>query len=230
MIVGLLLASIAVFVLAYRVYGGWISARLGLDDRRLVPSEAMRDGIDFVPTPAPVVLGHHFSSIAGAGPVVGPILAGLFFGWVPAVLWIVLGSIFVGGVHDIAALVGSIRHRARSVGELARQYMSPLAFKLCLAFIWLALVYVVVVFADLTAATFQDVEFNGGGVAISSGLFILLALTFGFVSARSKLPVWATTAVFLPLVAFAVWAGDATGIPEGMVPALFGSERNTWNL
>ena len=230
MIAGLLLVSIVLFFVAYRVYGRWISARFGLDDRRLVPSEAMRDGIDFVPTPAPVVLGHHFSSIAGAGPVVGPILAGLFFGWVPAVLWIVLGSIFVGGVHDIAALVGSIRHRARSVAELARQYMSPIAFKLCLAFIWLALVYVVVAFADLTAATFMDAEFNGGGVAISSGLFILLALAFGLVARRSKLPVWATTAIFLPLVALAIWAGDVATIPEGVVPALFGSERNTWNF
>lgn len=230
MIVVLLLASIAVFAAAYRLYGGWLSARLGLDDRRAVPAEAMRDGVDFVPTPAPVVLGHHFSSIAGAGPVVGPILAGLFFGWVPAVLWIVLGSIFVGGVHDMASLVGSIRHRARSVAELARAYMSPLAFKLCLAFIWLALVYVVVVFADLTAATFQDAEFNGGGVAISSGLFIVLALVFGIVSVRSKLPIAITTAVFLPLVALAIWVGDASAIPEGVVPALFGSERNTWNL
>ncbi|HEX7117581.1 MAG TPA: carbon starvation CstA family protein [Longimicrobiales bacterium] len=230
MIAVLLLASLAVFVLAYRLYGGWMSARLGLDDRRAVPAELMQDDVDYLPTKTPVLLGHHFSSIAGAGPVVGPILAGLFFGWVPAVLWIVLGSIFVGGVHDMASLVGSIRHRARSVAELAREYMSPLAFKLCLAFIWLALVYVIVVFVDLTAATFEDVHFNGGGVAISAGLFIVLALAFGVVNARTGLSILVSTGIFLPLVLAAVWAGGAYSIPEGLVPELLGAERNTWNL
>ncbi len=230
MIAVLLLASMAAFYLAYRVYGGWMSARLGLDDRRAVPSELQQDGVDYVPTKTPVLLGHHFSSIAGAGPIVGPILAGLFFGWVPAVLWIVFGSIFVGGVHDLASLVGSIRHKARSVAELAREYMSPLAFKLCLAFIWLALVYVIVVFVDLTAATFEDVEFNGGGVALSAGLFIALALVFGLVDSRSRLPIMISTAVFLPLVFAAVWVGGEYTIPQGLVPGLLGSERNTWNL
>ncbi|HEX6939704.1 MAG TPA: carbon starvation CstA family protein [Longimicrobiales bacterium] len=230
MITVLLLVAMAVFYLAYRLYGGWMSAWLGLDDRRAVPSELMQDGRDYVPTKTPVLLGHHFSSIAGAGPVVGPILAGLFFGWLPAVLWIVLGSVFVGGVHDITSLVGSIRHKARSVAELAREYMSPLAYKLCLAFIWLALVYVIVVFVDLTAATFGDVEFNGGGVAISAGLFIVLALAFGLVEYRVRLPIAVSTAIFLPLVLAAVWVGGEYTIPQGFVPALLGSERNTWNL
>jgi len=230
MIAVLLFASALAFAAAYRFYGGWISRKLGLDDRRAVPAELQYDGIDFVPTRTPVLLGHHFSSIAGAGPVVGPILAGLFFGWIPALLWIVLGSILVGGVHDFASLVGSIRHRARSVAELAREYMSPFAFKLCLAFIWLALVYVVVVFVDLTAATFEDTTFNGGGVAISSGIFIALAIAFGIVGSRTRLPVWASTLIFLPLVLGAVWAGDVFTIPQGIIPEIAGSTRNTWNV
>ena len=192
--------------------------KLALDDRRAVPAEMMYDGVDYVPAKTPVLLGHHFSSIAGAGPVVGPILAGLFFGGVPAVLWIVLGSIFVGGVHDFAALVGSIRHKARSVAELAREYMSPFAFKLALAFIWLALVYVIVVFADLTAATFEDVQFNGGGVAISAGLFLALALGFGLVDRRTRAPIWVSTLLFLPLV-FAAVPGTGT---VGVRPSLTG--------
>jgi carbon starvation protein len=225
-----LIAAIAAFIVAYRVYGGWLSGRLGLDDRRAVPSETQYDGVDFVPAAKPILLGHHFSSIAGAGPVVGPILAGLFFGWVPALLWIVAGSIFVGGVHDFASLAGSIRHRARSVAELAREYMSGRAFKLALVFIWLALVYVIVVFADLTAATFEDAAYNGGGVALSAAIFIGLALGFGVLGSRTRLPLRALTVVFLPLVFAAVWVGGEHGIAADAVPALAGSTRNTWNV
>ena len=144
------------FVLAYRIYGAWISRKLDLNDDHAVPSEFMYDGTDYVPAKTPVLFGHHFSSIAGAGPIVGPILAGLFFGWLPAVIWIILGSIFVGGVHDFGSMVASIRHKARSVAELAKDYMTPLSFRLFLAFIWLAMVYVIVVFMDLTAVSFID--------------------------------------------------------------------------
>jgi carbon starvation protein len=136
----------------------------------------------------------------------------------------------VGGVHDFTSLVGSIRHRARSVAELAREYMSPFAFRLCLAFIWLALVYVIVVFVDLTSATFADVAYNGGGVALSAGAFIVLALAFGLAFHRLGLRLGAATAVFLPLLLAAVWLGDVFTIPAGAVPELFGSQRNTWNL
>ncbi|HEX7051619.1 MAG TPA: carbon starvation CstA family protein [Longimicrobiales bacterium] len=230
MIAWILIASLAAFFVAYRLYGAWMSRALGLDDRRAVPAELFHDGVDFVPAKTPVLLGHHFSSIAGAGPVVGPILAGLFFGWLPAVIWIVVGSIFVGGVHDLASLVGSIRHKARSVAELAREYMSPLAFKLCLAFIWLALVYVIVVFVDLTAATFEDPAYNGGGVAISAGLFMGLAIIFGLIDNRTRLPIWASTLFFLPLVFAAVWIGGVVAIPDGTIPQLFGSEHDTWNI
>lgn len=225
----LLIASIAAFAVAYRFYGRWISRRLELDDRRVVPAEHMYDGVDYTPAKTPVLFGHHFSSIAGAGPIVGPILAGLFFGWLPAVLWIVLGSIFVGGVHDMTSLAGSIRHKARSVAELAREYMSPLAFKLCLLFIWLALVYVIVVFVDLTAATFVDTENNGGGVALSSLLFIMMALAFG-VLARRGVSVGKNTLVFVPLIVVAVLVGIVYAIPSTMIPDLFGAERNFWNV
>ncbi len=92
MLAVILIAASAAFLVAYRVYGRWISARLDLSDRHMVPSEAQYDGTDYVPAKTPVLFGHHFSSIAGAGPIVGPILAGLFFGWLPAVLWIVVGS------------------------------------------------------------------------------------------------------------------------------------------
>ncbi len=225
-----LLVAIVLFWIAYKVYGGWMSRVYGLDDRHLVPSEGQYDGVDFVPTKTQILLGHHFSSIAGAGPIVGPILAGLFFGWLPALVWIVLGSIFVGGVHDFGSSIASVRHKAKSVAELARQYITPMAFKLFLAFIFLALVYVIVVFMDLTAATFVNVEMNGSGVAISALLFVVLALAMGFATYRRGLGIKAGTLIFLPLVLLAIWVGDALSVEGGLLPALGGSEKNAWNL
>jgi carbon starvation protein len=225
-----LLVAIVLFWIAYRVYGGWMSRVYGLNDRHMVPSEGQYDGVDFVPTKTQILLGHHFSSIAGAGPIVGPILAGLFFGWLPALLWIILGSIFVGGVHDFGSSIASVRHKAKSVAELARQYITPTAFKLFLAFIFLALVYVIVVFMDLTAATFVNVEMNGSGVAISALLFVVLALVMGFATYRRGMGIKMGTFIFLPLLLLAIWVGDALSVEGGLLPALGGSEKNTWNL
>jgi carbon starvation protein len=230
MLAGILIAVIALFWIAYRVYGGWMSRVYGLDDRHLVPSEAQYDGVDHVPTKTQVLLGHHFSSIAGAGPIVGPILAGLFFGWLPALIWIIGGSILVGGVHDFGSTIASVRHKARSVAELAKQYITPRAYMLFLAFIWLALIYVIVVFMDLTAATFVDVEMNGGGVAISAIIFVGLALALGYLSFRRGMGIGTATLIFLPLLLLAIWVGDAISVDGGLLPAIAGSEKKTWNL
>jgi carbon starvation protein len=230
MLAGILIVVVALFLIAYRTYGGWMSRVFGLDDRHLVPSEVQFDGMDHVPTKTQVLLGHHFSSIAGAGPIVGPILAGLFFGWLPALIWIVLGSIFVGGVHDFGSTIASVRHKARSVAELAKQYITPRAYKLFLAFIWLALIYVIVVFMDLTAATFVNVEMNGSGVAISAILFVGLALAMGYLTFRRGLSIKSGTWIFLPLLLLAIWFGDLASMEGGLLPDLFGSEKNTWNI
>jgi carbon starvation protein len=236
MLAGILLVTIAVFWIAYRTYGAWLSRVFGLDDRHVVPAESQYDGVDHVPTRTQVLLGHHFSSIAGAGPIVGPILAGLFFGWVPALLWIVLGSIFVGGVHDFGSTIASVRHKAKSVAELAKQYITPRAYKLFLAFIWLALIYVIVVFMDLTASTFVDAEMNGGGVAVSAMLFVALALAMGYLTVKKGLGFKQSTYIFLPLLLLAVWLGDWVTtqswfpLQEGLLPAVGGEQKNTWNL
>ncbi len=229
MLAFILLTVIAIFAVAYRVYGGWMSRVFGLNDRHLVPAEERYDGVDHVPTKTQVLLGHHFSSIAGAGPIVGPILAGLFFGWLPALIWIVAGSIFFGGVHDFGSTIASVRHKAKSVAELARQYMTPTAYRLFLAFIWLALVYVVVVFMDLTATTFVNAEMNGSGVAISATLFVALAVAMGYAVVRRGLGFRAATLVFVPLVLLAIWAGDVLTVEGGLLPGLAGSEKNSWN-
>ena len=145
-----------------------------VDDSRPTPSHTDYDGIDRVPAHPAVLFGHHFSSIAGAGPIVGPIVAALAFGWAFPLAWVLLGAIFIGGVHDFSALIASVRNRARSVADIARESLSPLAYRLLMLFMWLALVYVLTVFTDLTATTFvQD-----GGVATSSWMFLGLALAF----------------------------------------------------
>jgi carbon starvation protein len=230
MLAAILLVTIALFWVAYRVYGGWMGRVYGLNDRHLVPSEGQYDGVDHVPTKTQVLLGHHFSSIAGAGPIVGPILAGLFFGWLPALIWIIAGSILVGGVHDFGSTIASVRHKARSVAELARQYITPTAFRLFLAFIWLALIYVIVVFMDLTAATFVNVEMNGSGVAISAIIFVGLALIMGSLTYRRGMSIKTGTLIFLPLLLLAIWIGDAVAEGAGLLPWVAGSEKNTWNL
>ncbi len=151
-----------------------------------------------------MLFGHHFSSIAGAGPIVGPVIAVAAFGWLPAVVWIVLGSVLIGGVQDFSSLVASIRHRARSVADIARQQISPLAHRLFLVFVWFALVYVIVVFVDLTSTTFAE----DPGVASSSVLYIGLALVFGLLVYRRGAGLAAASAVFVPLVFFGIWAGQ----------------------
>src|SRR5262245_4471254 len=115
--------SAIVLLTAYRVYGNYLAQRLNLDDSKPTPAELMRDDQDFTPTQSSALLPQHFSAIAAAGPIVGPILAGTMFGWVPALLWILLGSIFIGGVHDMTSLVASIRHRACSIPEVVREHV-----------------------------------------------------------------------------------------------------------
>jgi len=225
MLVAILLTAVVAFSLAYTIYGRFLANRYELDDSHPTPSHTDYDGIDRVPAHKAVLLGHHFSSIAGAAPVVGPIIAALAFGWLPVVLWIILGTIFIGAVIDFSALVASVRHNARSIAEIARQYMSPLAYRLLLAFIWLTLVYVLTVFADLTATTFID----DGGVATSSLMFIALAVIFGLAINRMKISLLRASAVFVPLVFLAVWAGQKIPISAELIPEIIAGEpKKTW--
>jgi carbon starvation protein len=227
MVTFIVLSCLLAFLAAYRLYGRFLEKRLGVTDTRPTPAHSMYDGVDYVPARAPVLLGHHFSSIAGAGPIVGPVIAATLFGWLPALLWIVVGAVFVGGAHDFSALMASIRHKARSIAEVARTRMSRRAQILLLLFIWLALVYVLVVFIDLTSTTFvQD-----GGVATSSGLYIALAVLFGLSIYKLRVRLVYSSIVFVSLVFFAVWVGQQIPIRPEMLPAFIkGDPRLTWNL
>ncbi len=153
-----LLIAIAAFVgflIAYNTYGRWLSRRVfELDPNRVVPSRALQDDIDFVPTKREVVFGHHFTSIAGTGPIVGPAIA-VFWGWLPALLWVIFGSIFIGAVHDFGSLVVSLRNRGQTVGEIAGRVISPRAKLLILVILFLALTIVLAIFGLVIASIFK---------------------------------------------------------------------------
>jgi len=129
------------FLLAYLTYGRFLSNKVfGLDNGKKTPAVEINDENDFVSAKKGMLLGQHFSAIAVAGPVNGPILAGLMFGWVPALIWIIIGSIFVGSVHDMGSLLASVRNKARSISDVIRENVSKRAWVLFMVFIWIALV------------------------------------------------------------------------------------------
>ena len=151
----LLIGSAVIFLIAYVVYGSWLAKQWGIDPKRKTPAETQKDGIDYLPTKPAVLLGHHFSSIAGAGPIVGPITAAVF-GWVPVTLWIIVGSVFFGGVHDYGSLVASLRHKGKSIGQIIEANIGERAKILFAIFAWITLLVVIAAFANIVAATFHS--------------------------------------------------------------------------
>ena len=150
------LMSGATLYLGYRFYGRFVASRLyGAGDTPddAMPAHRQKDGVDFVPTKRSVLFGHHYVTIAGAGPIVGPAVA-VTWGWMPALLWVVLGSIFIGAVHDLGALIASVRNKGRTIGDLAADIMTPRVRLLFLAFIAMALWVVLAVFAFVIGALF----------------------------------------------------------------------------
>jgi len=226
-----ILACMTVLAAGYFLYGRVLDRVVRVDDRHITPAAQINDGQDYVPAKAPLLLGQHFSAISAAGPIVGPILACLWFGWLPAVLWILLGSIFIGGLHDYFSLMASVRHRGASIGELVRQYISRNSQMLFLIFVWFALVYVIIAFTDITAQTFRIVTSEGvfgPGVAASSLFYLLAAAVMGVCLYRLKMSLWLATVIFLPVVLFIVWAGPR--LPQGVLDALAAIPVKRWDL
>ena len=196
-----LIIGVALLACGYIFYGRWLCKQWGVgENKEETPAHTMQDGIDYVPAPAPVLMGHHFSSIAGAGPITGPISAlKLGFGWLPCLAWIVIGGIFFGGVHDFGALFASVRHGGRSIGEIISENMSKRAKMLFLTFAYLTLILVVAAFASIVAGTFGATFTETGAVdlaasesnarvAMVSLLFIVIAIIFGFCVYRRNAP------------------------------------------
>lgn len=221
------IAACTIFVLGYVFYGRLLARWYDLQPERTTPACALNDGVDYVPAKAPLLLGQHFSAIAAAGPIVGPILGGLWFGWAPALLWIVGGAIFFGAVHDFSSLVSSVRHQARSIVELVHEHLGPKAHGLFMAFVWLSLIYVIVAFTDLTSSSFIEPTY-GGGVAASSALYLLVAIVMGLCLYKWHMPLGLATGIFLPVVGLIIWFGQAIPVT---LPALGGLRpQQLWNI
>ncbi len=195
-----LLIGCAILIVGYIFYGGWLAKQWGVDDTKVTPAHELEDGMDYVPAKAPVLMGHHFSSIAGAGPINGPIQAAVF-GWLPCMLWILIGGIFFGAVHDYGALFASIRHKGQTLGEVVAANIGERAKKLFIIFSYLTLVLVVAAFASIVAGTFKGFNDDGtqnaanASVAMVSILFIVMAIIFGFCVYRRGAPLSVATVV-----------------------------------
>lgn len=199
----LLLICVAVLACGYIFYGRWLCKQWGVgENNEPTPAHTLEDGVDYVPAKAPVLMGHHFSSIAGAGPITGPIGAAMF-GWLPVTLWVLVGGIFFGGVHDFGALFASLRHKGQSIGEIISTNMSRRAKRLFIIFAYLTLILVVAAFASIVASTFGATYVDGvldkaasasnATVAIVSLLFIVVAIAFGFCVYRRNTPMLIST-------------------------------------
>lgn len=213
----LLIISIAILVVGYIFYGGWLSKKWGVDPNKVTPAHTMEDGVDYVPAKAPVLMGHHFSSIAGAGPINGPIQAAVF-GWVPVALWVLIGGIFFGGVHDFGALFASVRNKGKSIGTVIEDSIGIKAKRLFLIFAYLTLLLVVAAFASIVANTFKATFLENGAVDIAASsanastamisiFFIVLAIFFGFFVYRRNAPLGISTIIGVALIAIAMVVG-----------------------
>ncbi len=239
----IVLTSAAILSVAYWTYGPLLVRLLKLNPTAKTPAYELQDDVDYSPIAPNELLSQHFSAIAAAGPIVGPILAGVMFGWLPALIWILVGSILIGGVHDFIALVASIRHKARSIAEVVRDHMSRRAFVLFLTFVWLALVYIIVAFTDITAASFigaQTLEngqqVTGAGIAASSLMYLALPIMMGVLMKYTRMSVGLATLIFLPLVGVAIWLGqyvpvDMTAILKTFIPGADDKmAHKTWDV
>lgn len=223
MAVWIILAAIAALLLGCLLYGRYLAKAWGIDPARETPAQDCFDGKDYVPTPPAVVLGHHFASIAGAGTIIGTVKAAAF-GWLPALLWIVVGGVFFAAAHDFGALFASLRHKGRSLGRVLREHVGEKAQKIFTVFALLVLVLLVACFTNIVADTFASPAAAGlvsvgmgqvspqAGAGVASILFVLVGLLFGLLVFRKNLPMIPMTVLCLALMAASVWAGLNLGL------------------
>ena len=216
----LFLSAAVFFILAYRFYGRFMSEKFGLDNSKKTPAETMYDGMDYVPSHPALVLGHHFSSIAGAGPIVGSITAAGMFGWLPAYIWVLLGSSFVGGPHDTGSLVASIRHKAQSTGMVIKRWIGEKGSFLFLCFSILTLLLVQAVFLQLTCINMAA----DPAVAFTAIVYMFMALVVGLLIYRFNVPLKWVTVIMLPVVFGTLWLGSSSET----IMTMFALPLETW--
>ena len=215
---GLLLLGLSalILVVAYLFYGRYLVKTWGIDPKAKTPAYEMEDGVDYVPADTNVVFGHQFASIAGAGPINGPIQAAIF-GWLPVMLWILIGGVFFGAVQDFASMYASVKNKGRTIGYIIEAYIGKLGKKLFLLFCWLFCILVVAAFADVVAGTFNGFAANdagevtkvaaNGAVATTSMLFIVEAVGLGFFLKYTKFNKWVNTIFAIVLLVAAIALG-----------------------
>ena len=214
----LVIASVC-FLGGYFLYAKWLERKLGVDPSRPTPAVTRKDGIDYVPAHPAVLFGHHFAAIAGAGPIVGPVLAAEF-GWAAVMLWIVIGCVFIGAAHDMIAMFLSVRHDGESIGTVIGTILGKPGKVMFLLFSWSALVLVVAEFNRQIAGTFVA----DPAIATASILFIAEAVVFGLCIYNWKMSVLLASAIFVPLMFGFVWIGNV--LPFDIV-GMFGLEKET---
>jgi len=221
----IILVAIALLVIGYIFYGGWLAKQWGVNPDRETPAKTMEDGVDYIAAKPEVLLGHHFSSIAGAGPINGPIQASVF-GWLPVFLWCILGGIFFGGLQDFGSLFASIRHEGKSVGEIINDTMGKKAKTLFIVFALLVLILVIASFVNVVAGTFMTLADDAGNMALGfvtnptdnqttamvSMLFIVLAVIYGSLTNRFGMKTGTATAIGLVGIVLALVLGLNVGI------------------
>ena len=231
---GILMMVIAIVVLggAYLLYGRYLQNKWGIDPNAKTPAYELQDGVNYVPADTNVVFGHQFASIAGAGPINGPIQAAVF-GWLPVLLWLLVGGVFFGAVQDFASMYASVKNKGRTIGYIIEEYIGKLGKKLFLLFCWLFCILVVAAFADVVAGTFngftvpevagQAVEkiSANGAVAMTSILFIFEAVALGMILKYAKLNKWVNTVIAIAMLVVAVVIG--LNFPVYLT-------RETWHL
>ena len=217
---GILMMVIAIVVLSagYLFYGRYLEKKWGIDPHAKTPAYELEDGVDYVPADTNIVFGHQFASIAGAGPINGPIQAAIF-GWLPAFLWILIGGVFVGAVQDFAAMYASVKNKGRTIGYIIEEYIGKLGKKLFSIFCWLFCILVIAAFADVVAGTFNGFSADASGavtkvaangsVATTSVLFIFEAVALGMILKYAKLNKWVNTAIAIVMLVAAVAIGLA---------------------
>ncbi len=217
------------FILAYHTYGRYLARKIfQLDPNRVTPANEINDGIDFVPTHRSVVFGHHFTSIAGTGPIVGPAIA-VFWGWVPALIWVLIGSIFIGAVHDFGALVVSLRSRGQTIGDVAGRLISPRARVLFLLILFFALMIVLAIFGLVVASIFA--LYPQSVLSVWVAMPMAVAVGFWIYKGQNRSLLWPSLialavlylavyigAYFLPITlgGLPLFAGADAGFVEGL--------------
>ncbi|WP_435099096.1 carbon starvation CstA family protein [Halarchaeum sp. P4] len=233
-ILWLVAGVLALFSVGYLGYSRYLAQFVGLDEDAETPAHKYEDGQEYVPAKKPVLLGHHYSSIAGGAPIVGPITAGLLWGWLPAVLWIAIGNPLMGAVHDFVSLSASLRHEGRSIGYIIGEYIGEDGKNLLLWFAFLTIILVVAVFAFVVGLVFEQYP----SAATASILYIMLALLFGVYLYQLDLPFIPGTVVFVTLVFASVFVGmeypihltQQQWIPIILLYSLIASVLPVWTL